>query len=55
MSASYSVTSGGLGGLVDQPAEPILPHDSSYRHERNRLARPERRHLAQGTLRAMQL
>jgi hypothetical protein len=38
---------------MDQPAEPIWPHDSSYRHEGNRLTRAERRHLAQGTVRAM--
>ena len=48
MGARYSVTSGSLRVLMDQPTEPISSYDALSRHDDRWLARPERRRLPQG-------
>ncbi len=51
--ASYSDTSGGLRVLMDQPTDPISPHDSPGWLDDRWLGRPERRRLPQGAVRTV--
>ena len=51
--AGYSVTSGGLSVLMDQPTESISSHDAPSRHEGKWFAGPQRCRLPQSAMRAM--